>query len=163
LGVADPSQVQAVGGKPSSMLVFAWQRPILCKQFVADAHFYIVGLTGEDHQRLVLGFPAEAADGAVVAVVVEGAAHADVVIGIGRIGIGGAVGVKEKWESDLTYRTIGRDERRYGIGAAAHDSVDDHLAFRIGPDLREYAGTRAGSARGRLGMTCPAPVRVEPR
>src|SRR5882762_3202738 len=36
LGVADQSEVQAVGWKPSSKMVLTRQRPILRKQFVAD-------------------------------------------------------------------------------------------------------------------------------
>src|SRR5437016_10515426 len=74
LGVADPGEVQAAGWKPASQLVLTRQRAILRKQFVGDAHLHVVGLSGEDHQRLVLGFPAKTADGAVTAVVVEGAA-----------------------------------------------------------------------------------------
>src|SRR5437016_13780277 len=79
LGVADPSQVQAVGWKPASQLVLTRQRPILRKQFVGDAHFHVVSLAGEDHQRLVLGLPAKTADSAIVAVVIEGTADPDTV------------------------------------------------------------------------------------
>src|SRR5439155_24132403 len=59
----------------SSQLVLTRQRPVLRKQFVGDAHLHVVGLTGEDHQRLVLRLPAKTADGAIVSVVVEGAAN----------------------------------------------------------------------------------------
>src|SRR5256884_8936491 len=36
LRVADPRQVQAIGGKPASQLVLTRQRPVLRKQFVGD-------------------------------------------------------------------------------------------------------------------------------
>src|SRR6266699_1523837 len=79
LGVADPREVQAVGRKSTSQLVLTRQRPILREEFVGDAHFHVVCFTGEDHQRLVLGFPAKTADGAIVAVVIEGAADPQIV------------------------------------------------------------------------------------
>jgi len=60
-------------------LVLARQRAILWKQFVRDAHLDVVGLTGENHQRLVLCFPAKTSDGAIVAVVVERAADPETI------------------------------------------------------------------------------------
>src|SRR6267378_5579469 len=85
LRVADASEVQAVGWKPASKLVLTRQRPILCKQFVGDAHFHVVGLTREDQQRLVLSLPAKTADGAIVAVVIEGAADAHTIVCLARL------------------------------------------------------------------------------
>src|SRR5262249_12136728 len=41
------------------------------KQFVGDAHFDVVGFAGEQEERLDLGFPAKARDGAVIAVEVR--------------------------------------------------------------------------------------------
>src|SRR6267378_8540329 len=79
LGVADPREVQAVGWKPASQLVLTRQRPILRKQFAGNAHFHVVGFTGENHQRLVLGLPAKTADGAIVAVVIESAADPQII------------------------------------------------------------------------------------
>ncbi len=84
LGVADPSEVQAVGRKPASELVLTRQRAILREQFVGDTHFHVVGLTGEDHQRLVLGLPTKTADGAIVAVVVKRSADAETIVCLGR-------------------------------------------------------------------------------
>src|ERR1700730_13954691 len=49
LGVADSSEIQAVGRKPASRLVLTRQWPVLCKQLIGDAHLHVVGLTGEDH------------------------------------------------------------------------------------------------------------------
>src|SRR6266446_3285341 len=80
LGVAGPSEVQAVGRKSASQLVLARQRSILRKQFVGDPHFHVVSLTGEDHQRLVLRLPAKTANGAIVAVVIEGTADAETIV-----------------------------------------------------------------------------------
>src|ERR1700732_281679 len=85
LGVADPSEVQAAGRKPASQLVLTRQRPILCKQFVGDTHFHVVSLTGEDHQRLVLGLPTKTAGGAIVAVVIEGTADTQTIVCLGRM------------------------------------------------------------------------------
>src|SRR6266576_7188570 len=85
LRVADPRQVQAIGGKPASQLVLTRQRPVLRKQFVGDADLHVVGLTGEDHQRLVLRLPAKTADGAIVSVVVEGAANPQIIACLCRV------------------------------------------------------------------------------
>src|SRR6266446_364160 len=85
LRVAEPREVQAAGRKPASQLILTRQRPILRKQFVGDTHFHVVGLTREDHQRLVLGLPAEAGDGSIVAVVIEGTANADTIVSLSRV------------------------------------------------------------------------------
>ena len=50
------------------------------EQQVGDAHLYVVGLAGKDVQRLILRLPAETADRAIVAVVIEGAGDAEVVV-----------------------------------------------------------------------------------
>ncbi len=42
----------------------------LWEQIVGDAHFHVIGFAGENHDRLVLSFPAEASDGAVIAAAV---------------------------------------------------------------------------------------------
>src|SRR5882724_4555753 len=77
LRVADPGEVQAVGRKPSAagsaIAIFSRQRAVLLEHLTGDAHFHVVGLTREDHQRLVLRLPAKTADGAIIAVVIEGA------------------------------------------------------------------------------------------
>jgi hypothetical protein len=49
----------------------------LRKQIVGDAHFDVVGFTGENHDRFVLGFPAEARDRAIVAAAVGHAMNAE--------------------------------------------------------------------------------------
>jgi len=41
------------------------------EQQVRYAHLNVVGFTGEDQQRFVLGFPAKPRDGAVVSVVIQ--------------------------------------------------------------------------------------------
>ena len=83
LGVAGPGEVQAVGRKSASKLVLTRQRPVLRKQFVGDAHFHVVRFACEDHQRLVLRLPAKTADGAIVAVVIEGTADPQIIVGLG--------------------------------------------------------------------------------
>ena len=40
------------------------------EKLIADAHFDVVSLSGEDQERLVLGLPTEAGDRAVIAVVI---------------------------------------------------------------------------------------------
>ena len=50
------------------------------EQFVANAHLHVVGFTGKDVQRFILRLPAETADGAIVAVVVESAGNAKTVV-----------------------------------------------------------------------------------
>src|SRR5712664_3522842 len=60
--------------------VFAGQWPFLREDFVRDALLDVISLTGEELQRLVLGLPSEAADRAVVAIVVERAGNALIVV-----------------------------------------------------------------------------------
>src|SRR5205814_1810485 len=81
---------------------------------------------------------------------------------VGRVGIGRAVGVEKEWEPRFAHRTVGHDEKWDGVGAATYEPAGDHLALGVGPDIREDKGGRAGSARCRLRMTCPARVQVEP-
>src|SRR6478672_5205379 len=75
LWIADPGSVQAVGRETcasgSAIAVFTRQRTVLLEEFVADAHLHVVSLTGENHQRFILRFPAKAADCAIIAVMVE--------------------------------------------------------------------------------------------
>ena len=79
LRVAYAREVQAVGRKSAPEQILTRQRPVLRKQFVGDAHLNVVGLTGEDHQRLVLRFPTKPANGGVVAIVIEGAADSEII------------------------------------------------------------------------------------
>src|ERR1700731_1123730 len=225
LGVADPSEVQAAGRKPASQLVLTRQRPILRKQFVGDAHFHVVSLTGEDHQRLVLGLPAKTADGAIVSVVIERTADAKTIVCLGRaigpqgrvvnvchqsrskhrcgnaeddvvcrprsikagllqaaaagvsptgdrekvfyspvgcVRVGIAELVKEEWEPCFADRAIGVDEIWDSVGVAIYEPVGDHLALGVRSHIGEDTGGGASSARGRLRMTRPARVHVEP-
>ena len=55
------------------------------ENFIGDTHLHVVGLAGKQFQRLVLRLPAEAGDGAIIAVVIESAADAEVIVGIGRL------------------------------------------------------------------------------
>ena len=80
--VATPAKVQAVRRKASLHLVFAGQWAILCEQQVGDTHLHVVGFAGKDVQRFVLRLPAETADGAIVAIAIESAGDAEIVVEI---------------------------------------------------------------------------------
>src|SRR5258708_22200392 len=225
LRVADPSEVQAVGRKPAPHLVLTRQGAILRKQFVGDAHFHVVSLTGKDHQRLVLGLPAKTAYGAIVSVVIERTADAQTIVCLGRaigpqgrvvnvchqsrakhrcgnaeddvvchprsikagllqpatagvspagdgekvfyypggcVRVGIAELVKEEWEPGFAHRAVGVDEIWDGVGAAIYDPIGDHLALGVRSHIGEDTGGGASSARGRLRMTRPARVQIEP-
>src|ERR1019366_2392939 len=75
LRIATPTQVQTRRRKSrqtaAAAPIFARKRPVLREQQVRDAHLHVVGFTRKDVQRLVLCLPAETADRAIVAVVVE--------------------------------------------------------------------------------------------
>jgi len=65
------SRIGTAGRGKSLVIVLLGQGAFLREQFVADPHLHVVGLASEDLQRLVLSLPAETADRAIVAVVVE--------------------------------------------------------------------------------------------
>src|SRR5205085_11207387 len=45
--------------------------PFGLKQFVGDTHFNVIGFSGEQEKRLVLGFPSETGDRAIIAVLIR--------------------------------------------------------------------------------------------
>src|SRR2546428_6252385 len=64
---------------------FTWQRPLLREQLIRDALLDEVGLTREDLQRFVLGFPAKPRDRSGVAFAIERSADAEAVVGVRRV------------------------------------------------------------------------------
>src|SRR5208337_2945420 len=87
--IAGAAQVQAgryqAGLASASRSIFAGKWTILGKEQIADPHLDVVGLAGKNVQRLVLRLPTEAADSAVVAVVIEGAGNSQVVVEIDQL------------------------------------------------------------------------------
>jgi len=81
LRIADLGKVQAARRKSglagSAVAVFAAAGGP-AEEFVGDTHLHVVSLTGKDHQRFVLRLPAKAADGAIVAVMIEASATPNV-------------------------------------------------------------------------------------
>src|SRR5207302_6194764 len=122
-------------GKAGKVLVLAGQRTFLREQLIADAHLHVVGLAGEDLQRLVLRLPAEAADRSVVAVVIESPGHADVVILL-------VVEVREQRRIvDVLHQTGAEGRRR---------DAEDYVVRLDGPieaGLRNAGSGRAGATR----------------
>src|SRR5882757_5078594 len=102
LRVADLGKVQAARRKSSStrtaVTVFSRQWAVLLEEFVADAHLHVVSLARKDHQRFVLRLPAKAADGAVIAVMVEATGNAKRVARLGCLIVqqGGVVDVRHQ-------------------------------------------------------------------
>src|SRR5262249_52625943 len=62
---------------PRRELAVAVLLALLLERLVADTHLDVVGLAREDHQRLVLGLPAEPGDRAVVAAAIDPSADAE--------------------------------------------------------------------------------------
>src|SRR5450432_8548 len=127
-------------------LAFTRQRTLLLEHFVGYALFNVVGLTGEDEHRFVLGLPAETRNGTVISVAIEGSADSK------RAGVGGEViqqrgfinvlhqAGAESWrgnaEDDVTHglglREAGlRDVAGSGIRTASNGEQVFHAAVRV--------------------------------
>ena len=85
LRVAVAAQIQAAGGQAGALLILTRQGSLVLENLVGNAHLDVVGLTREQLQGFVLGLPAEAGNGAVIAVVVERAADAEAIVGLGGL------------------------------------------------------------------------------
>src|SRR5262245_54536772 len=108
---------------------------LILKELVADAHLDVVSLAGEDKQRLVLRFPTEARDAAVVAAAVELAGYPE--SGLER-SVGAQV-VADDPVGDLLYQA-GAEKRR---GDPEHDVVPSKFSVEIVQGQRTAVGAQA--------------------
>src|SRR5205823_9869937 len=81
--------------------VLAGQRALLPEDLIGDAHFHVVSFARKQQQRFVLGLPAEAGDGAIIAVVVMGSGDAQV-IDIVVLGVGEQRGIIDVFHQSQT-------------------------------------------------------------
>src|SRR5450432_634366 len=123
----------AVGRQSTSRLVFAGQRALRGEGLIADALFHVVCLTGKDQQRLVLRLPAKAADGAVIAVVIERTAGAE------GTSIGGRIG-QQRCIVNVLHQARAKGRRR----DAEDHVVGGHCLGKAG--LRDIAGASVSAA-----------------
>src|SRR5262249_16288991 len=121
-GADGPGAAGGIGGRhvvrPLRELTARRLVALLLEELVADAHLDVVRLPREEEQRLVLRFPAEAADGPVVAVPVGTTADAEGVFGGD---VGGLVG-DDRAAGNLLYES--QPERRGG-------NPEDHVVGRL--------------------------------
>ena len=79
VGVVFRGGVDLAVSRQAGRLSLARQWAFLGEYFIAHAHLHVIGFAGEDHQRFILGLPAETRDRAVVAVAIESARDANIV------------------------------------------------------------------------------------
>src|SRR5579862_20299 len=106
------------------------------EQFVRDALLHVVCLAGEHEQRLVLGFPAETCDGAVVPTGVEAAANLE--CGSCRLSR------REVSEQNCIGCGFHESQPEYGRGDAEDDVVIGYGRCEVG--LAEIAARRIGTS-----------------
>ena len=116
--------------------------PLLGKDQVGNAHFDVVGLGGEQQQRFVLGLPAEARDGAVIAAAIRVSRHAEQPLGEGvGAGVGEDRGIGNRLDQTRAQQRSRDAIHDVGVSALTGESIPRRRKAR----LRDLAAGRVAA------------------